>query len=102
MVVGGTKASIVSESLEAGETISAVVRRNGVAASLLYCCHRLMSEGGQLRRGGGQDIRGSAARRASGRAGATSLEGEILKDALAKSQASHRQEKNRACSARLS
>ncbi len=42
------KLRIVSESLESGETISSVARRNGVAANLLYRWRRLMSEGGAV------------------------------------------------------
>lgn len=42
------KLRIVEESLQSGETISAVARRHGVAANLLYRWRRLMSEGGTV------------------------------------------------------
>lgn len=42
------KFRIVAESLESGETISAVARRHGVAANLLSRWRRLVSEGGTV------------------------------------------------------
>ncbi len=40
------KLRIIEESFEAGETVSSVARRNGVAANLLDRWRRLSSEGG--------------------------------------------------------
>jgi hypothetical protein len=40
------KLRIIEESLEPGETVSSVARRNGVAPNLLYRWRRLMNEGG--------------------------------------------------------
>ena len=42
------KLRIVEETLQAGASISAVARRNGVAPNLLYRLRRLMTEGGAI------------------------------------------------------
>jgi transposase len=89
------KLQIVAESLQSGETISTVARRHGVAANLLYRWRRLMSEGGAMAVSADESVVGaSAIRRLEERVrelerllGRKTLEVEILKDALAKSQA---------------
>ena len=89
------KLRIVSESLENGETISSVARRNGVAANLLYRWRRLMSEGGAVAVGADEDVIGtSEVRRLEARVrelerllGRKTMEVEILTEALAKSRA---------------
>ena len=60
------KLRILDESLEPGESVSAVARRNGVAPNLLYRWRRLMNQGGA---GGGQ-FGGAPLGRAHPRAGA--------------------------------
>ncbi len=42
------KLRIVEETLQSGESISAIARRNGVASNLLYRWRRLMTEGGAV------------------------------------------------------
>lgn len=89
------KLRIVAASFESGETISAVARRHGVAANLLYRWRRLMSEGGAIAVDADECVVGnSEVRRLEERIrelerllGRKTMEVEILKDALAKSQA---------------
>src|SRR5215203_1830552 len=94
------KLQIIEESLLPGETVSSVARRRGVAPNLLYRWRRLMSEGGVAAVGSDEPVVGSSeVRQLEERIrdlerllGRKTLEIEILKEALAKSEP-----KNRAC-----
>ena len=88
------KLRMIEETLLPGESFSAVARRHGVAPNLLYRWRRLMTEGGAVaieaddRVTGNQDVRKLEERvrdleRILGR---KTMEIEILKEALAKSQ----------------
>ena len=92
-----TGASSLSEHLravKAGETVSSVARRRGVAPNLLYRWRRLMSEGGAAAVGSDEPVVGSSeVRRLEERIrdlerllGRKTLEIEILREALAKSE----------------
>lgn len=89
------KLRIVEESFEPGETVSSVARRNGVAPNLLYRWRRLLSEGGAAAVGSDEPVVGSSeVRRLEERVrelerllGRKTMENEILREALAKSQA---------------
>jgi transposase len=91
----GEKLRIVAESVQSGETISAVARRHGVAANLLYRWRRLMTEGGAIAVDADEGVVGtSEVRRLEERVrelerllGRKTMEVEILKDALARSRA---------------
>ena len=88
------KLQIIEESLEPGETVSSVARRRGVAPNLLYRWRRLMTEGGAAAVGSDEPVVGSSeVRRLEERIrdlerllGRKTLEIEILREALAKSE----------------
>jgi transposase len=88
------KLRILGESYGPGESVSAVARRNGVAPNLLYRWRRLMSEGGVAAVGSDEPVVGSSeVRRLEERIrdlerllGRKTLEIEILREALAKSE----------------
>ena len=94
------KLRIIEESFEPGETVSSVARRRGVAPNLLYRWRRLMTEGGAAAVGSDEPVVGSSeVRRLEERIrdlerllGRKTLEIEILREALAKSES-----KNQAC-----
>ncbi len=89
------KLRIIEESFEPGETVSSVARRNGVAPNLLYRWRRLLSEGGTAAVDSDEPVVGSSElRRLQERVrelerllGRKTRENEILREALAKSQA---------------
>jgi transposase len=89
------KLRIIEESFEPGETVSSVARRNGVAPNLLYRWRRLMSEGGVTAVGSDEPVVGnSEVRKLEERVrelerllGRKTMENEILREALARSQA---------------
>jgi transposase len=89
------KVRILEESLEPGESISAVARRNGVAPNLLYRWRRLMNHGGAAAVGSDEPVVGSSeVRRLEERIrelerllGRKTMEVEVLKEALARAQA---------------
>ena len=84
------KLRIVEESHQSGESISAVVRRRGVAANLLYRWRRLTAEGGVAALSADEGVvSASEVRRLEGRMrelerllGRKTMEAEILKEAL--------------------
>jgi len=88
------KLRMIEETLLPGESISAVTRRHGVAPNLLYRWRRLMTEGGAVaieaddRVTGNQDVRKleERVRDLERLLGRKTMEVEILKEALAKSQ----------------
>jgi transposase len=88
------KLRMIEETLLPGESISAVARRHGVAPNLLYRWRRLMTEGGAVaieaddRVTGNQDVRKleERVRDLERLLGRKTMEVEILKEALAKSQ----------------
>ena len=88
------KLQIIEQSLQPGETVSSVARRRGVAPNLLYRWRRLMSEGGAAAVGSDEPVVGSSeVRRLEERIrdlerllGRKTLEIEILREALAKSE----------------
>ena len=89
------KLRIIEESLEPGETVSSVARRNGVAPNLLYRWRRLMNEGGVAAVGSDEPVVGSSevkkledkVRELERLLGRKTMENEILREALAKAQA---------------
>lgn len=89
------KLRIIEESFDAGETVSAVARRNGVAPNLLFRWRRLMSEGGAAAVGSDEPVvAGSEVRRLEERVrelerllGRKTMEAEILREALGKAEA---------------
>lgn len=89
------KLRIIEESMEPGETVSSVARRNGVAPNLLYRWRRLMDEGGATAVGSDEPVVGnSEVRRLEEKVrelerllGRKTMENEILREALVKSQA---------------
>ena len=88
------KLGIVEETLLPGESVSAVARRYGVAANLLYRWRRLMTEGGAVAVQADDGVTGNGdvrrmeerMRELERQLGRKTLEVEILKEALAKSQ----------------
>ena len=58
--VGEAKLRIVEETMEPGATVSAVARRNGVAANLVFRWRRLMSEGGATAVGSNEPVVGNS------------------------------------------
>ena len=88
------KLAIVEETLLPGESVSAVARRHGVAANLLYRWRRLMTEGGAVAVQADDGVTGNGdvrrmeerMRELERQLGRKTLEVEILKEALAKSQ----------------
>jgi len=95
---GEQKLRIIEESYEPGETVSAVARRHGVAANLVFRWRRLMSEGGSIAVSSDENVVGnSAVRRLEERVrdlerllGRKTMEVEILRDALDKSESKKR------------
>lgn len=89
------KLQIIEESFEPGETVSSVARRHGVAPNLLYRWRRLMSEGGVTAVGSDEPVIGSSevrkleeqVRELERLLGRKTMEVEILREALSKSQA---------------
>lgn len=88
------KLRMIEDTLLPGESISVVARRHGVAPNLLYRWRRLMTEGGTVaieaddRVTGNQDVRKleERVRELERLLGRKTMEVEILKEALAKSQ----------------
>jgi transposase len=88
------KLRMIEETLLPGESISVVARRHGVAPNLLYRWRRLMTEGGTVAIeadggvSGNQDVRRleERVRELERLLGRKTMEVEILKEALAKSQ----------------
>ena len=88
------KLQIIEESFLPGETISSVARRRGVAPNLLYRWRRLLTEGGAAAVGSDEPVVGSSeVRRLEERVrdlerllGRKTMEVEILKEALARSE----------------
>ncbi len=88
------KLAIIEESMLPGESVSSTARRHGVAPNLLYRWRRLMSEGGATAVQADDGVTGNGeVRRLEERVrelerhlGRKTLEVEILKEALAKSQ----------------
>ena len=88
------KLQIIEESFQPGETVSSAARRRGVAPNLLYRWRRLMSEGGAAAVGSDEPVVGSSEmRRLEDRIrdlerllGRKTMEIEILREALAKSE----------------
>jgi transposase len=89
------KLQMVEETLTSGESISAIARRHGVAANLLYRWRRLMTDGGAVAVQADDGVTGNGdVRRLEERIrelerhlGRKTLEVEILKEAVAKSRA---------------
>ena len=89
------KLRAIEESCQPGETVSSVARRHGVAPNLLYRWRRLMNEGGVAAVGSDEQVVGSSeVRRLEERVrelerllGRKTMEVEILKEALARSEA---------------
>ena len=89
------KLRIVEESHLSGESISAVARRRGVAANLLYRWRRLTAEGGVAALSADEDVVSvSEVRRLEERVrelerllGRKTMEAEILKEALERTRA---------------
>ena len=88
------KLRMIEETLLPGESISVVARRHGVAPNLLYRWRRLMTEGGTVAIEADGGVSGNqGVRRLEERVrelerllGRKTMEVEILKEALAKSQ----------------
>jgi transposase len=95
------KLRIVEETLDERESISIVARRNGVAPDRFCCWRRLMLEGGSVAVTGDDEATSIKAvrqmeariRELERQLGRKTLEAEVLKEALDRSQA-----KNRRCS----
>ena len=89
------KLRIIEDSLAPGESVSAVARRNGVAPNLLFRWRRLMDEGGAMAVGSNAPVVGaSEVRKLEDRVrdlqrllGRKTMENEILREALTKTQA---------------
>jgi transposase len=88
------KLQIIEESFQPGESVSSAARRRGVAPNLLYRWRRLMTEGGAAAVGSDEAVVGSSEmRRLEDRIrdlerllGRKTMEIEILREALAKSE----------------
>lgn len=88
------KLRIIEESYEPGETVSAVARRHGVAANLLFRWRRLMTDGGTAAVGSDEEVVGASEvrkledriRELERQLGRKTLEAEILKEALDKTR----------------
>jgi transposase len=88
------KLQIIEASFQPGETVSSAARRRGVAPNLLYRWRRLMTEGGAAAVGSDEPVVGSSEmRRLEDRIrglerllGRKTMEIEILREALAKSE----------------
>ncbi len=89
------KLRIIEESYDPGETVSAVARRHGVAANLLFRWRRLMSEGGTRAVGSDEEVVGASevrkleaqVRELERQLGRKTMEAEILREALEKARA---------------
>ena len=92
------KLQLVEETLVSGDSISAIARRHGVAPNLLYRWRRLMTEGGAVAVQADDGVTGNnemrrleeRVRELERQLGRKTLEVEILKEALTKSQAKNR------------
>lgn len=92
------KIRIIEESYEPGETVSAVARRHGVAANLVFRWRRLMNEGGSIAVGSDETVVGnSQVRKLEDRVrdlerllGRKTMEVEILKEALDRAESKKR------------
>lgn len=92
------KIRIIEESYEPGETVSAVARRHGVAANLVFRWRRLMNEGGSIAVGSDESVVGnSQVRKLEDRVrdlerllGRKTMEVEILKEALDRAESKKR------------
>ena len=88
------KLQIIEESFQPGESVSSAARRRGVAPNLLYRWRRLMTEGGAAAVGLDEPVgESSEMRRLEDRIrdlerllGRKTMEIEILREALAKSE----------------
>lgn len=88
------KLRIIEESYDAGETVSSVARRNGVAPNLVYRWRRLMSEGGVTAVGSDEAVVGTTemrkleerVRELERLLGRKTMENEILREALARAR----------------
>ena len=89
------KLSIVEETLQPGASVSSVARRHGVAPNLVYRWRRLMKEGGAVAVGSDQAVVSEAqvrkleakVRELERLLGKKTMEVEILREALERSQA---------------
>ena len=89
---------IIEETYESGESVSAVARRHGVAANLVFRWRRLMNEGGSIAVSSDESVVGnSEVRKLEDRVrdlerllGRKTMEVEILKDALDKAESKKR------------
>lgn len=92
------KLRIIKETYDPGETVSAVARRHGVAANLVFRWRRLMNEGGCIAMSSDESvIGGSEVRKLEGRVrdlerllGRKTMEVEILRDTFDKSESKKR------------
>ena len=95
---GEQKLRIIEETYESGESVSAVARRHGVAANLVFRWRRLMNEGGSTAVSSDESVVGnSEVRKLEDRVrdlerllGRKTMEVEILKDALDKAESKKR------------
>ena len=95
---GEQKLRIIEETYEPGESVSAVARRHGVAANLVFRWRRLMNEGGSIAVNSDESVVGnSEVRKLEDRVrdlerllGRKTMEVEILKDALDKAESKKR------------
>jgi transposase len=91
----GEKLRMAEETLQSGESISAIARRHGVGPNLLYRRRRLMTEGGAVAVQADDGVTGNGdvrrleerIRELERQLGRKTLEVEILKEAMAKSRA---------------
>ena len=89
------KLRIIEESYAPGETVSAVARRHGVAANLLFRWRRFMADGGTTAVGSDEDVVGASEvrklekriRELERQLGRKTMEAEILREALDKARA---------------
>lgn len=87
------KVRIVEETLTSGDSVSAVARRYGVGANLVYRWRRLMAEGGAVAVNADDGVTGNGevrkleerVRELERQLGRKTLEVEVLKEALARS-----------------
>ena len=85
----------MEEALTSGDSVSAVVRRHGVAPNLVYRWRRLMTEGGAIAVRADDGVTGNGevrrleerVRELERQLGRKTLEVEILKEAVAKARA---------------
>ena len=89
------KIAIIEETYEAGNSVSSVARRYGVAPNLLYRWRRLMKEGGAVAVGSDDQVVGEGhfkkleakVRELERLLGRKTMEVEVLKEALDRAQA---------------